>query len=83
MIPSAEEGAEDEIITATAEKISKDSLTYTTFGEGWVFTFCDKNGKEIEWVLEGGSLSTVTMKLVLKGMEEDAQSLLQLQIIGK
>lgn len=81
-VPSEEDPEETETYEATVTRIQNGSPMYTTFGDGWVFAFFDEEGEELSWLLEGGTLNTVTMKLLLEGTAQNDASLLQLQISG-
>lgn len=78
----AEDSEKPKTVKATVTRILEDSPMYTTFGDGWVFTFLDEDEKELSWLLEGGTLNTVTMTLILDGLSGNEASLLQLQISG-
>ena len=71
----------DEIL-GNATRIQPDSPMHSVFGEGWVFTFPDAEGKERTWLLEGGSFSAVSMRILIDGMELTDPSLLQLTVTG-
>lgn len=89
-----EEAAEDETqpetaavqydtFEAVAVRIDPESPMYTTFGDGWVFSFPDQQGEEMSWTLEGGEQSCIGMRLVLEGADLTEASLLQLQVSGR
>ena len=69
-------------IRGKATRILKDSPMFSVFGEGWVFTFPDEDGKEMTWLLEGGSLSTISCQILIDGIELTDPSLLQLTVTG-
>lgn len=89
--PEEEEGEEAtettelKRIEATVTRIREGSPMYSTFGDGWVFAFFDGEDEarqELSWLLEGGTLDTLTLTLILEGAAEEEVSLLQLQISG-
>ncbi len=80
--PSEEDPGKTETCIAKVTRIREGSPMYTTFGDGWVFAFFIEDGEELNWLLEGGALNTVTMKLWLEGAALDEAGLLQLQISG-
>ena len=69
-------------IRGKATRILKDSPMFSVFGEGWVFTFPDEDGKEMTWLLEGGSLPTISCQILIDGIELTDPSLLQLTVTG-
>lgn len=50
---------------AVARQLDAGSAICKTFGEGWVYCFVDQNGEELQWLLEGGTLSTIEMSLLV------------------
>lgn len=85
ILPPLEEGEDPEVLIGKPERIVQDTQLYHTFGEGWIFRFCDDQGQEVFRTLEGGSLNWLDMKLVMELPQADAAQytgLLQLQITG-
>lgn len=78
----AEDSEKPKTVEATITRIQEGSPMYTTFGDGWVFSFFDEEEEELSWLLEGGALNTVTMTLILDGVSGNEASMLQLQISG-
>ena len=79
-VPRPNDPSKEEELTATAPRILPQSNLYGTFGEGWVFSFRDEQGKEYCWDLKGGQFSTLQMRIVLDGIPVTDVSLLQLQV---
>lgn len=69
----------DVTYTASASPITQGTALYSAFGDGWVFRFLDVDENELNWNLEGGTLSYIKMTLCMEGGEKSA-GLLQLQI---
>ena len=69
-------------VKATAVRIDPNSTLYSTYGDGWVFTFREE-GEELTWTLEGGELSYIEMDLTVEGGTLADTSLLQLQIASR
>ena len=67
----------------TPQLIAENTPLHKSFGAGWVFTFRDKNGKELGWTLEGGDLSVISAQLVIEGIDLQDPTLLQLQVSGE
>lgn len=65
-----------------AQPIIENSPVYSTFGEGWVITFCDEEGQEIDWTLEGAELSFLEAQIVVRNVELQGTTLMQLQVMG-
>ena len=70
------------VVKATAVRIDPNSTLYSTYGDGWVFTFREE-GEELTWTLEGGELSYIEMDLTVEGGTLADTSLLQLQIASR
>lgn len=70
------------VVKATAVRIDPNSTLYSTYGDGWVFTFREE-GEELTWTLEGGELSYIEMDLTVEGGTMADTSLLQLQIASR
>ena len=71
-----------ESFQGSAQPIVEDSPVYSTFGEGWVITFCDEEGEEISWTLEGAELSYLEGQITVRNLELQDTTLIQLQVIG-
>lgn len=85
LVPAEEEGEAPEEFIGKPERIPQGTQLYHTFGEGWIFRFCDKENQEIFQTLEGGSLNWTDLKLVMELPQNDPNAytgLLQLQITG-
>ena len=80
MVPSAEEGGETRVYTGVPERIPVGTLLHHTFGDGWIYRFCDEENAEFMHILEGGQLNWMDMKLVMEGNGGSVTGLLQLQI---
>lgn len=81
----AEAAQEDVGYLAEPVRISRSSLLYTTFGDGWVYRFLDQDGEEITWTLDGKTFSSMELIAVMVP-DEDTQidtGLLQLQILAE
>lgn len=72
----------EESFQGNAQPIIKNSPVYSTFGEGWVITFCDENGEEVGWTLEGEQLSYLEAQIEVQNVELQNTTLMQLQVIG-
>ena len=68
---------------ATAREISENSLLAATFGGGWAYIFCDTEGNELLWTLEGGKLSVLQAQLVLDQMDLLDMGLIELQVSAR
>lgn len=73
----------NELWQGTAQPIAEETPLYTTFGPGWVFLFRDEDGRELNWTLEGGTLSYFAAQLTLQNAEVEETSILQLQVSGE
>lgn len=51
--------------TAVVRRLEEGSAISKTFGDGWVYCFVDGNGEELQWLLEGGKISTIEMSLLV------------------
>ena len=71
-----------ESFQGSAQPITADTPVYSTFGEGWVITFCDEEGEEVSWTLEGDELSYLEAQIVVRNVELQSTTLMQLQVIG-
>ena len=71
-----------ETYTGTAAVIEEGSALYQTFGSGWVITF-GEGSKELQWQLEGGVFSYVTLCLEIEQADQLETSLLQLQLVTR
>lgn len=80
--PSRVKRGETEAYTAVPQRINPESALYKTFGDGWIFTFVDKDGQELTWLLEGEALSVMEYALVLESRDLDQVGLLKLEITG-
>lgn len=70
--------------TATPVEIREGTPLFDSFGGGNTYMFLDNAGAELEWNLEGGTPSVLSMQIYIENVEqvEDA-ALLQLQVIAK
>ena len=66
----------------SAQPIIENSPVYSTFGEGWVITFCDKENQEVSWTLDGAELSYLEAQIAVWNVEMQGTTLMQLQVIG-
>lgn len=81
---SAFDGSSTREWIATPMQIQEGTPLFDTFGGGTVYVFLDENGSELEWNLEGGTLSVLSAQLdVLNLGEIHDAALLQLQVVGK
>lgn len=80
--PNEENPDTPNVVKATAVRIDPNSTLYSTYGDGWVFTFREE-GEELTWTLEGGELSYIEMDLTVEGGTMAGTSLLQLQIASR
>jgi hypothetical protein len=66
-----------------AEKIQEDSPLYSTFGDGWVYTFHTTEGKEPRWTLNGGSVSSFEATLIYEVQSDTIDySMMQMQVVA-
>lgn len=72
----------EESFQGSAQPIVENSPVYSTFGEGWVITFCDEEGEEVFWTLEGAKLSYLEAQIAVQNVELQDTTLMQLQVIG-
>lgn len=70
-------------IQAQVKQIAKDTVLYSTHGDGWILNFYEKENEEVSWLLEGGQLNYVTITVVMENVALDDYSLLQPQIIAE
>lgn len=80
LVPPEEDGEEAAVYTGVPERIPQGTQLHLTFGDGWIYRFCDENGEEVFQTLEGGALNWMDMKLLMEGYLTDYSGLLQLQI---
>lgn len=71
-----------ESFQGSVQPILEESPLYHTFGEGWVFTFCDEEGREVSQTLDGAELSYLEAQIAVRNLELQATTLMQLQVIG-
>lgn len=71
-----------ESFLGSVQPIVEDSPVYSTFGEGWVITFCNEEGEEVGWTLEGAELSYLEAQIAVRNVELQSTTLMQLQVIG-
>lgn len=71
-----------ESFQGSAQPIVENSPVYSTFGEGWVITFCDEEGEEVSWTLEGTELSYLEGQIAVRNTQLQSATLMQLQVIG-
>ena len=64
------------------QPIMENSPVHSTFGAGWVITFCDVEGEEIGWILNGTELSILEAQIAVRNMKLGETTLMQLQVIG-
>jgi hypothetical protein len=70
--------------SATPMQIQSGTPLFDTFGSGTAYVFLDEDGSELEWNLEGGSLSVLSVQLDVWNLENISDAaLLQLQVVGK
>ncbi len=66
-----------------AEKIPETSPLYSTFGDGWVYSFRNTDGEEPRWILEGGSLACFEAMLIYEVSSETIDySMMQMQVVA-
>ena len=61
-----------------AEEIPDGSMLQSRFGDGWIYRFCDENGKEQVFDLPGGALHYQNFSLTISGTTDPA--LLQVRV---
>lgn len=84
LVLPAEEGSEEpETITATAKTINPGTILHSEYGDGWVFTFVDENGKELFWDLKGGEFSYVTFKITANVSQIENSSQLEYRVTAE
>ena len=71
----------EEKYTMHPERIGENTSVYYTFGDGWIFTFFDEEGKEAQWLLEGGKLSVKDLDVIINSDVLTDIGLVQLQIV--
>lgn len=67
----------------TATPIKQGSALHRSFGDGWVLSFRDAEGKEPTWLLSKDELTYLNMQLSLTSDEVMNTELLQLQVISE
>jgi len=78
-IPSETEGEITEIV-AVATPIEEGTVLHNTHGAGWIYTFVSEEGEELSWILPGGKLSYIKLRVTMNGEQPSDISLLQPQI---
>lgn len=71
-----------ESFQGSAQPIAENSPICSTFGEGWVIIFCDEEGQEAGWTLNGPELSYLEGQITVQNVELQDTTLMQLQVIG-
>lgn len=71
-----------ESFQGSAQPIAENSSICSTFGEGWVIIFCDEEGQEVGWTLNGAELSYLEGQITVRNVELQDTALMQLQVIG-
>lgn len=71
-----------ESFQGSVQPIIENSPVYSTFGEGWMITFCDEEGKEVSWMLKGTELSYLEAQIALQNAQLQDTTLMQLQVVG-
>lgn len=80
---SVVDGEKEPAYMAKAEEITAGTQFYAEFGGGWLYRFCDEEGNEMTWTLEGGQLSEFSGELHISGsIDSKYYSMLQLQIVA-
>ncbi|MBQ4504713.1 MAG: hypothetical protein II983_03490 [Firmicutes bacterium] len=74
------EDGNTEYLNGELREITEGTPLYEDFGPGWYYAFCDKNGEEKSWTLEGGQLSVLKSRLILKESIWNETTLLQLLV---
>lgn len=82
ILMNIDDGAESRSFIGTATKIIANSPLHQSHGEGWIIKFLDKKGKEIEWQLAGGVLSTIKGTLTISGMDIIDTSSITVEVNG-
>lgn len=59
------------IYRATAEKVEKNSIIWTKYGEGTLYRFYNETGEEICWTFPEGQGVTIPMQLTVNGSEKN------------
>ena len=78
IIPPQEDGDEEiAAVKATAEPLPEGTSLYYTYGEGWLYTFLDEEGKELTWELKGGRFDYAEILVTIDGQIPDNPSMLQ------
>lgn len=76
------DGKEDAPYYAVAQQIEYGTPLYAEFGDGYLYTIRDADGKEVAWPLQGGQISLIPMEFYVRGVPENQSSLLQVQVFG-
>lgn len=82
ILMTIDDGVESRSVIGTATKIIANSPLHQSHGEGWIIKFLDKKGKEIEWQLAGGVLSTIKGTLTISGMDIIDTSSITVEVNG-
>lgn len=70
--------------SGTPVEIQEGTPLFTSFGAGTVYVFQDEAGSELEWELQGGALSVLSLQIDISNLEQlDGAALLQVQVVGK
>jgi len=70
-------------VAATVRPIVKESALHFEYGDGWVFTFLDEYGEELQWELAGEELSYVNFTITIDGEITENLTLLQPYVISE
>ena len=82
-LPPEEGETEPKTVTATVEPLAEGTALYHTHGQGWLYTFLDKNQEELFWELDGGELSFLTFIVTIDEAVPDDPSLLQPYVVAE
>ena len=82
-IPAMSDDEKEIVAQATVAAIEEGTPLYYSFGEGWVYTFLDDDGRELVLELAGGQLSYVNMTVSIDGEIPNTANLLQPQVIAE
>ncbi len=75
-----DEDGNGEYLNGELKEIPEGTPLYENFGSGWYYAFCDTDGEEMTWTLEGGRLSVLKAQLLLKEAGWTETTLLQLLV---
>lgn len=81
---SVSDGSSTATWGGTPVEIQEGTPLFTSFGGGTAYVFQNENGSELDWNLEGGALSVLSVQIEVSNLEQlDGAALLQVQVVGK